>query len=99
MRKIVQKTAKISKKYLKDYGFNKQQVDNMLELSINDMDKILNIIEILSKANKLKIKDIKKQLHALKGLVAQLHNLKLAKKIEKIEVKINRKNLEKLLIE
>jgi len=99
MRKIVTKTAKISKKYLKNYGFDEIKIESMIKLSIEDMDKILNKLYQLSKSEKLDKKNIKKQLHALKGLVAQLNNSKLAKKIENIEKNINRKNLEKLLIE
>jgi len=97
MRKIVKKTSKISKKYFKNYGFNNEQIDSMLQLSINDMNKILDKLEISLKENHIKRKDIKHQLHALKGLVAQLNNIKLAKKIENIEKNINRKDLKKLL--
>jgi len=99
MKKIVKKTIKISKEYLIDCGFNRQRVDDMLQISIQDINKIIKSLENLLKDNILNEKEIKKQLHALKGLVAQLNNIKLAKKITKIEKNINREDLEKLLNE
>jgi len=99
MKKIVKKTVKKAKEYLSNYGFNDKKIEEMIELSISDMNKILDRLEQLLQNDKLDKKDTKKQLHALKGLVSQLHNLKLAKKIEQIENNIKREDLKKLLSE
>lgn len=97
MKKIVKKTSKISLEYLKSVGFSAEKIESMVQLSINDMNKILTSLEKLLQKKELNIQKVQKELHALKGLVAQLNDNKLAKEIEEIEKNINRKDLEKLL--
>jgi uncharacterized coiled-coil protein SlyX len=97
MKKIVKKTIKTSKEYLTSCGFKDEIIESMLNNYLNNMNKLVDDLEKLLKEHKLNIKKIDKNLHALKGLVAQLNNSKLANKIENIKQNINRKDLENLL--
>ena len=103
MKNIISKTEVIAYNYLKDFGFNEEQISSLIVQGRKDLYKELTKLETLLDADTVSLDDINNVLHALKGLLFQLGNHNVAEKLNEIrsyhERKIILKEISELLFD
>ncbi len=84
MHKIITNTEKIANKYLKDFGFEDEQIVSLITQAKIDLSRELENLEPLLNAEELEFNPINDSLHALKGLLFNLGNHKVAERLNDI---------------
>ncbi len=84
MKKIISETEVIAYDHLKAFGFAEEQVIPLVYRAKKDLQENLTKLEILLYEDTISIDDINNVLHALKGLLFNLGNHKLAEKLNEI---------------
>jgi hypothetical protein len=84
MKKIISETEVIAYDYLKAFGFKDEQITLLIIQGKKDLHKELTKLEALLHADVVSLDNINDVLHALKGLLFQLGNHKLAEKLNEI---------------
>jgi hypothetical protein len=102
MKNIISETEVIAYDYLKDFGFNEDQINSLINQGKKDLHKELTKLELmLMHADVVALDDINNILHALKGLLFQLGNHDVAEKLNEIrshdEREVILKEISKLL--
>lgn len=92
MNKVIVDTEQIAFKYLKEFGFVDEQILSLVEQGKKDLIKeMTNLREILSHDN-VSYEAVNNSLHALKGLLFQIGNHKLAEKLVEIRSNLDDKS-------
>lgn len=84
MKNIISETEVIAYDYLKDFGFNEEQISSLIVQGRKDLHKELTKLETLLDTDSVSLDDINNVLHALKGLLFQLGNHDVAEKLNEI---------------
>lgn len=86
MQKLLDETEKSAYRFLKEFGFEEEEIAPVIAKGLLDIAHVLNSVDLLLKEqspsrNEEKLDDL---LHSLKGLLFQLGNHDMAEKIEKL---------------
>jgi len=84
MNKIISETEMIARDYFKDFGFTDEQINTLIVQGKKDLHKELTKLEILLSEDVPPLEEINNVLHALKGLIFQLGNYKVAEELNEI---------------
>ena len=103
MKKIIRETEAMVYEHLKAFGFQKEQITPLVEQGKKDLQVNLAKLKILLQENTILINEINNVLHALKGLLFNLGNHELAKKLDEtkshLESEVNLKEISQLLFD
>ncbi len=89
MEKLISQTEEIAFKHLKAFGFQDEQIDQLIIQGKKDLRKELIKLEILLQEDEISYNDINNVLHALKGLLFQLGNHEAAERLIEIRSHLN----------
>ena len=81
MGNIVIETIEIARNNFKEFGFENEQIIQLLESGKSDLTKELNKLQVLLKQEPIEIDKVNLSLHALKGLFLTMGNVKVAEKL------------------
>jgi hypothetical protein len=84
MQKIIDKTEKIAIEYLTGMGFGEEQVVPLINQAKKDLETEFARLESIQNSPSPEAEALDRSLHALKGLLFNLGNHDLAKKLEAI---------------
>ena len=85
MEKIISETEVIAYDHLKAFGFAEEQIKPLVDQAKKDLQENLTKLEMLLHKDTISIDDINYVLHALKGLLFNLGNHKLAEQLNEIK--------------
>ena len=84
MRKIISQTEASAREYLSAFGFEEDQVRQLIDAGKRDIEEILNRLDMLLAQEEVDYPELDSALHALKGVLFQLGNHAQAEAIERI---------------
>ena len=85
MEKIISETEVIAYNYLEAFGFEDEQIKPLIDRGKKDLQENLTKLEMSLHEDTISIDDINNVLHALKGLLFNLGNHKLAEQLNEIK--------------
>ncbi len=101
MRTIINDTEVIAFDYLKAFGFDEEQINMLIAQGKKDLEINLENLNLLLQKDTISTEDVSNALHALKGLLFQLGNHKIAEKLNEsrsdLENRETLKEIEELL--
>ena len=84
MEKIITETAKIARENFEKFGFNDEQILQLLESGKRDLTLELSKLQQLLKDENTELDDINLSLHALKGLFLTMGNTNIGNKLNEL---------------
>ncbi len=81
MEKVINETVEMAHKHFKKFGFEDEQIVQLLESGKRDLAKELNKLQKLLEKEPIEIDTVNLSLHALKGLFLTMGNTDLADKL------------------
>ncbi len=97
MRPIINETEAMAFDYFKAFGFDEEQIKMLIIQGRKDLEINLDKLELLIQEDPISIEDVSNVLHALKGLIFQLGNHKVAEKLNESRSHLeNKKTIEEV---
>ena len=84
MEKLINETVEIARKHFQGFGFEDEQIEPLLEAGKRDLTKELNKLQTLLENERIDIDVINLSLHALKGLLLNMGNSRVADKLTEL---------------
>lgn len=84
MEDIINETEMMAHIYFKDFGFNEDQINTLINQGKKDIYKEVLKLETLLDTDTKRSEEINNVLHALKGLFFQLGNHNVAEQLDEI---------------
>jgi hypothetical protein len=81
MEKVINETAEMAHKHFKEFGFEDEQIVQLLESGKRDLTKELNKLQKILDQEPIEIDTVNLSLHALKGLFLTMGNTAVADKL------------------
>lgn len=84
MDKLINETVEIARKHFQGFGFEDEQIVPLLEAGKRDLTKELDKLKTLVANERIDIDVLNLSLHALKGLLLNMGNSKVADKLNEL---------------
>lgn len=81
MEKVINETVEMAHKHFKQFGFEDEQIVQLLASGKRDLTKELNKLQTLLEKESIDIDTVNLSLHALKGLFLTMGNTAVADKL------------------
>lgn len=81
MKKVIKETIEIAHRYFQTFGFENEQIVQLLESGKRDLTKELNKLQKLLEKEIIEIDTVNLSLHALKGIFLTMGNTDVANKL------------------
>lgn len=89
MQKVIHETVEMAHKHFKEFGFEDEQIVQLLESGKYDLIKELNKLQTLLKKEPIEVDNINLSVHALKGLFLTMGNVNVGEKLTELHNKSN----------
>jgi len=84
MDKVINETVEIARKNFKEFGFEDEQIAQLIESGKRDLTKELTKLQKLLETEVIEIDTINLSLHALKGLFLTMGNVTVGDKLTEL---------------
>ena len=89
----MKQTEEIGRAYFKAFGFTDAQINPLVLVGVKDINSTLDKIEVLLEEEYPSIETLNTLLHALKGLLLQMGNDALGKKINEMRSHLSQEDM------